>query len=262
MAQATGQESIEVHLNYFSEFYGDFMNLRSFEGLELAIGDSEAKIGSQPDISKAECMELLDGMLGAAKQTRRELTADLSELHHRLSLVLFGLETDKDDTEGLMVKIKAINRWLVELQVTVKRKAIKRDVEKYFEELERMREELLKISDGTEDIAKTFFRTLENERKLKKQVEQDSLKLEKTEEKYKKARSAYDDLKVSYNELFKRHDALLKQNAILKEKVVGNLSSLSTIEKKRRLPQVLRKFGLTLKSLRSGTKISLISTRE
>lgn len=219
MAHSEGEQSLDYHLTAFTAFYSDLMNLRSVESLELAIGDAEAKLGTHLDMGKLETTALMDGLLSAAKQTRRELTADLSELHHRLSLVFAGLESHSDDRDALLSRLKKTNRWLVELQVTVKHKAAKRDVEKYFEELERLRSELLKISDGTENIAQTFLRTLENERKLTKQLEQETLRHEKSEEKYRKAKSAFEDLKGTYQELFKKHEALIKQNALLKDQV-------------------------------------------
>lgn len=225
MAQPTTNDSLETRLNAFASFYKEFLDLRSMDALELAIGDAEARIESQPNLPRADCIALLDGVLSASKQTRRELAADISELHRRVALVFLGLETHGDDVAGLLSQLRRANLWLVELQVTITTKAPKRDVERYFAELDRMRAELLKIADGSEDIAQTLNRALENERKVTRQLEKESLKLEKTEEKYRKAKTAFEDLKTTYSELFKRHEALLKQNAMLKDQVTSRFTS-------------------------------------
>lgn len=212
--------TIELALNRFTSFYRAFLNLRSIETLEFAIGDAETQIETELDMTKQETLQILDTVLKAAKQTRRELSTDLGELHHLLCDIMISLDSSEDDGASLNRKVKIANKWLVELQVKVKRKSTKRELEKYFQELEDMRNELCTISDGTEDIAKTYYRILENERRLNKELEKEQLKNEKTEEKYRKAKNAYDDLKTKYQELYKKHEALKKHNESLMEQVI------------------------------------------
>lgn len=231
--------SVEIALNRFTSFYRSVLNLKSIESLEFAIGDASTQIETEIDMDNQDALELLDTVLKAAKQTRRELSTDLGELHHLLCDVMISLDSSEDDGASLNRKVRIANKWLVELQVKVKPKSTKRELEKYFQELENMRNELMAISNGTEDIAKTYYRILENERRLGKEVEHEQLKNEKLEEKYKKAKNAYEDLKNKYQELYKKHEALKNQNESLKEQVVKYMTQLNRdpSEDKEELPQ-------------------------
>ena len=210
--------SVEVALNRFSRFYSEIVNLSAFDQLMMTVGEAEANLAySRGEMPYKESIKILENIFSSVKQTKRLMASDLSSLHHHLTTVMVSLDSSEDDGKSLNHKVKLVNKWLVELQVTVDEKKRIGDLLDYFKELEEIREELVGLSTASEDIKDTFLGLIESNKRLKKELEAEKRRSEKLEDKAGKIKDAFDDLKEKYTELYRKYELLVERTNQAKE---------------------------------------------
>lgn len=129
------------------------------------------------------------------------------------------------------------------------------DLTDYFEELEQIRDELLKLSDASEDIKDTFYRLIDSEKRLKKEVDEEIKRGDKFEDRFNKVKNAYDELKLKYQELYRKHELLVDKAAMAKEDVYIDNFSMKRRERltKRLYSQTV--YGLISRRVSRDTRI-------
>lgn len=215
--------SVEVALNRFSRFYAEVVNLAAFDQLMMTVGEAEANLAySGGEMPHRDSKKILENIFSSVKQTKRLMASDLSSLHHHLTAVMVSLDSSEDDGRSLNNKVKLVNKWLVELQVTMDEKKKLGNLLDYFKELEEIREELVGLSTASEDIKDTFLSLLESNKRMKKELEAEKRKSEKLEDKVGKVKDAFEELKAKYTELFRKYELLVERTNQAKEVQTGS----------------------------------------
>lgn len=223
LSPSTFVQSVDIELNDFSQFYASLMNLQVFNHLLVTVSESQRDFENEIALLSTEkkdaCRRIFENMFMSVRDTKREVSSSLSQLHFHLTKVMLSLENSQDNSQALNQKLKTLNKWLVEMDVSVEEQNCYGGLTDYYKELEDIKQELQKLAHDSESIHDTFVRIANHEKQLKRDLEAEIKKSEKFEHKYTKAKESFEDLKEKYQELFKKHEKLLNTTNELRVEV-------------------------------------------
>ena len=201
--------SIEVALNRFTRYYTDMISMKQFDRLMMTVGEGEASILYNEDMNLGEMRKVLDNIFNSIKHTKRLMSEDIGMLHNYICTLMISLDSTEEDHAGVQQKIRTVNKWLIEMQVNVDEKKKIGDLLDYFKELEEIRAELNVLAVASEDIREWYVNLINNNKKMKKELESERAKNDKLEDKFNKVKFSFDDVKLKYTELYKLYTNLL-----------------------------------------------------
>lgn len=205
-------EGLEQALNKFTKFYNELLPVPQLSAVLMAVTEGENELTYNPDLSRQDAKKILERVFGGVKQAKRQMATDMGKLHSYLTSVMISMDSAIDiDPDALGLKIKLVNKWLVELELNVDQKKSGGDLQDYFKELEEIKEELLNIAHSSEDIKTTFYRLVDSERRAIQERDELDKKLDKADAKCERIKEAFEDLKLKYNELFRKHQILMER---------------------------------------------------